>query len=74
MPKRSYPRPLIYEQLCGERLFDPLRQETPMGAHHDLDGDGVADHDQPAETSGEQDHTDPWVYAGGEADAPTDPD
>lgn len=73
MPKRLYPRALIYEQLCGERLLDPLRQETRMGRHHDEDGDGLADHDRPAETAGEQDHTDPWAYAGEPADAPTDP-
>lgn len=44
MPKRMYPRPLIYEQLCAERLIDPLRdREKPMGRHDDLDGDGLAD-------------------------------
>lgn len=49
MPKRLYPRPLIYEALCGEMLIDPIRdREAPVGAHHDIDGDGLADHDPAA--------------------------
>lgn len=49
MPRRLYPRPLIYEQLAAERLFDPLRdtEVQPMGRHDDLDGDGVADQAAP---------------------------
>lgn len=71
-PRRHYPRPLIYEQLVAERLFDPLTEEPPVGKHYDENGDGIADH--PATTAGEQDHTDPWVYAGDPADPPTNPD
>lgn len=44
MPRRRYPHPLIYEQLCAERLFDPLPEESPVGKHYDEDGDGVLDH------------------------------
>lgn len=30
--------------------------------------------EQKAKTAGEQDHSDPWVYAGEDAEAPTNPD
>lgn len=72
-PRRRYPRPLIYEHLVAERLFDPLDdKEVPMARHYDEDGDGIAD--PPSTTAGEQDHTNPWVYAGAAADPPTNPD
>lgn len=44
-----------------------------MGDHHDENHDGVADRatdDQPAVTAGEEDHSDPWAYAGEDVDAP----
>ena len=46
--------------------------EVPMGKHYDADGDGLADQDKPAETAGQEDHSDPWVFAGEDADAPED--
>lgn len=61
----------VFERTVAETLINPFGR-SHMGRHHDADADGVAD--QPAETAGEQDHADPWVYAGGEADAPTDPE
>lgn len=47
-PRRRYPRPLIYEQLVAERLFDPLDdKEPPVARHADYDGNGVLDHLEP---------------------------
>ncbi len=45
-----------------------------MGRHHDENADGVADQDAPALTAGEQDHSDPWIYAGQDCDPPIDPE
>lgn len=32
MPRRCFPTPLIYEELCGELLFDPLAAAPPAAA------------------------------------------
>lgn len=60
----------IFEQLAGEYLTphgrhswipEPRTEEMPI----------VTEPQEPvAQTAGEQDHEDPWVYAGEEADAP----
>lgn len=52
-------------------IFDELR-EALMAKHIDADGDGAPDQaDEPlAQTAGEQDHSDPWIYAGEDTDPP----
>lgn len=55
--------------LGGRHHLNPHR-EVPMGKHYDEDGDGLADQDQPAATAGQEDHSDPWVFAGEDADPP----
>lgn len=67
-------RPPLFEATVDHLLIDPDR----LGAHHwrteprteefpamtDPQGEPIA------ATAGEQDHSDPWVYAGDTADAP----
>ncbi len=44
-----------------------------MGAHDDVNNDGIADHGEhpPAMTAGQEDHSDPWAYAGDDVEGPT---
>src|SRR5688572_21456757 len=69
---------VIYRQMCGARLwrdhYEPmadfdgrhhLRQEGPMS-----DEPTVEVEEPRADTAGEQDHTDPWAYAGEDASPP----
>ena len=54
MSRRRHLQPLIYEQIVGERLFDPLAEEVPVARHADYDGDGTLDHlqgDPPTESA-----------------------
>lgn len=48
----------LYEQIRGELLFDPF--PPPTGEPR-------------AATAGEQDHTNPWFYAGAWAPPPAEP-
>lgn len=76
------PPPLIYEQLAGEHLItvpDPLGEDPAMTLLPDggrVEYSGHVDFawppptDPPARTAGQQDHSNPWVWAGSPADPP----
>jgi hypothetical protein len=71
---------VIYRELCGARLwrdhYEPLAEFT--GRHHLrmeaaalMDDEPTVEVEEPhADTAGEQDHTDPWAYAGEDAAPP----
>lgn len=71
MPKRRHPRAVIFEQLCGELLTDPF-EEVPVGRHHDADGDGLADQDQPETLRAES--AEPWCEDRADPGSWDDPD
>lgn len=74
---------LIYDQVVDERRWEP--DVVAYGGHVDLSllpparvsevpvTHPLSDDDEvPAATAGEQDHSDPWVFAGEDADPPAD--
>lgn len=46
--------------------------EAPVGDQYQAMAT-VVPADQPAVTSGEQDHSNPWIFAGDDAEAPVNP-
>lgn len=54
----------------GRHVLNPDREVPAVGRHYDENDDGLADHDKPAATAGEEDHSDPWVFAGEDAGPP----
>lgn len=47
-----------------------LTQILPVVEPYPDPGPGLSNSNPPAETAGEQDHSDPWLYAGEDADPP----
>jgi hypothetical protein len=63
----------LYRQLSDEKLFDPLPPEPAMSMLPSYEPLVLRRGEPVAVTAGEQDHSDPWLYAAEVAGPPVNP-